>query len=134
MTPVPRMQLVYFPLNLVAGAETPFPMVENLIGDVDILGIVAYNNDQLSLTPDLANVVPVGDAVKLTVTLNKGSDQIYKDVPYTDIIRAENAGIWYETEPFPIDLTKCRVKANAAIAGGPFNVAFLFIYRVREPR
>jgi len=124
------MQLVFFPFGLTAGAETAFPMVENLIGDVEILGVMAYNNDQLSQTPDGANVVPVADAPKITVTLNKGSDQVYKDVPYTDLIRAENAGIWYETEPFPIDLTKCRVKVNAAIGAGPFNVAFLFVYRV----
>jgi hypothetical protein len=129
------MQLVYFALNIGAGAETPFPDVSNLIGpDAEILGFVAYNSDQLGNTPDGAAVVSVADSLKLTVTLNKGSDQLYQFMPYTDLIRAQNAGIWYETLPFPIDLTKCIVKNNGAALAQQCNAAVNFVYRLTQTR
>jgi len=75
-------------------------------------------------------VVTVADSAKLTCTFNRGSDQMFQAMPYKDLIRALNGGLWYETAPFPIDLTKCVVKANAAISAS--NAAFLFIYRTRS--
>lgn len=132
MLAIPRMQLVYFPLNIGVGAETPFPDVQNLVGEgVEVLGFCAYNSDNFANTPDGQPVVAVADSLKLTVTFNKGSDQMYQYIPYTDLIRALNGGIWYETVPFPIDLTKCTVKNNGA-ALTQSNAAFVFMYRFRS--
>ena len=132
MLAIPRMQLVYFPLNIGVGAETLFPDVQNLVGEgVEVLGFVAYNSDNLGTTPDGAAVVSVADSKKLTVTLNKGSDQMFQSIPYTDLIRALNGGIWYETVPFPIDLTKCVVKNNG-VAITQSNAAIMFVYRFRN--
>jgi len=135
MTPVQRAQLVYFPIGAVANDETPFPPIENLIGDVEITGLVAYSfGAQLNATPDGAAVVAAADALALTVRLYMvGSDCVFQDVPYSDFIRQLNAGIGYEFVPFRIDLTKCSVRTNAAIAG-PVNAAFLFHYRLLAPR
>jgi len=133
MQPIPRAQLVYFPLTVTADAETPFPPAENLIGDVEIIGLGAYSVAQLAATPDGATVVSAADALKLTVTLFSGSDGKFIDIPYSDLIRAINAGLWYEFVPFVCDITKCRVKTNVA-ATGPVNVAFLFYYRLVSSR
>lgn len=132
MLAIPRAQLVFFPLNTSAGAETPFPDVPNLSGEnVEILGILTYSASQLQATPDGVSVVSAGDAPRLTCTFNKGADQMFQNIPYTDLIRSLNGGLWYETAPFPIDLTKCRIKVNGgAIATS--NAAVMFIYRLRS--
>lgn len=130
MRAIPRMQAVYFTLNAGAGSTTLFPDVTNLIGpDVEILGVMAYNSDQLGNAPDGVPVVSVADSQKLTVTLNRGSDQMFQDIPYTDLIRALNGGIWQETEPFPIDLTKCTVRNTGAITAS--DAYFVFVYRTK---
>lgn len=131
MRAIPRMQAVYFALNVNAGNTTLFPDVTNLIGpDVEVLGIMAYNSDQLGNAPDGVAVVSVADSQQLTVTFNRGSDQMFQDIPYTDLIRARNGGIWMETEPFPIDLTKCAVKVNGAAISAS-DAYFVFVYRIR---
>lgn len=127
----PRMQLVYFALPASGTAQTPFPTVKNLLGpDVEILGVTAYNASQLSNAPDGSTVVSAADSIKLTVVLQKGSDQVIQQVPYSDLIRAWNAGMWWALRPMPLDLTKSYVKNNAAITAS--TAALMFIYRLRS--
>jgi len=122
------MQTVYFPLVVTADGSTPFPPVQNLIGDAEILGLVAYDASIAAFTPAGAAVVSAADALALTVTVNSGSDQLIQQVPYMDLARSANGGLWYETVPFVIDLTKCFIRTNAAITAGS-NAAVTFIYR-----
>lgn len=133
MVLVPRMQLVTFALPAAAGAQTLFPTVKNLLGsDVEILGVVAYSAAQLSNGPDQQAVVSAADSIKLTVTLQKGSDQIIQAVPYSDLIRSVNAGLWWALRPINLDLTKSYVKNNVAITAS--SAAFVFIYRLKSER
>lgn len=133
MLAIPRMQLVFFPLTVAADGVTKFPPVQNLIGDAEILGFVAYNAAILAFTPDGAAVVSAADSVRLSVTFQRGTDQMFQNIPYLDLARANNAGIFYECDPFPIDLTKCEIRTNAAITAGS-QAAIAFIYRPIEPR
>lgn len=133
MRAVPRMQLVFFPLVAVADGETKFPPIQNLIGDAEVLGFTTYDGTILSTAPDGGTVVSNVDSPKLTVTFQRGTDQLFQNVPYLDLARSYNAGIFYEVDPFPIDLTKCSIRTNAAITPGSM-AAVCFIYRPIEPR
>lgn len=130
---IPRMQLVCFNLNLTG--ETKFPDVKNIMPpNIDVLGIVAYSVAQLSnAAPSGQAVVSAADSLKLTVTLQQGSDQRFQDVPYFDLIRANNAGIYYALSPVGIDWQKSFVKNNGSALTAS-SAAFNVFYRYRDGR
>lgn len=126
---IPYAQLVYFPVNTGAGNETPFPMVDELADDdVRVVGVITFDRSTLVALPDNSGVVTPGDASNITVTINQGNDQRLLDVPYRDLGLDQNGGVWYEWEPFRIDLTKCSVKTCLNFPQGPGSAAFVFIY------
>jgi len=124
------MQLVYFPINVGIGV-TPFPLVPNLAAPgVKVVGLCAYVNEDLSVLPDSGQPIGFGDgAERVLVTLCSGSNERFDGIPYTDLVREINEGVWMEFEPFEIDLAKCEVRTTAAIVDGSTHVAFVFIYQ-----
>lgn len=124
------MQLVHFPINQGAGNDTPFPMVDELADpDVRIIGIIAHDNNSLIALPDGFSCITPADAALLTVNINQGNDQRALDIPYRDLVRDANGGIWHQFVPFKIDLTKCSVRTNSLFGGpGSISVAFVFVY------
>lgn len=126
MRTIYRMKLVYFPMNIAPGSTTPFPFVPELQQDgVKVVGCFAYDNDTgLQDTPDGIQVMNVSN---LCVTLCEGLTERHKDIPYRDLVRERNGGIWYEFEPFAIDLNRSFIQAtqyNAIHA----TVVFVFVY------
>ncbi len=125
------MQLVTMSLNTTG--FTQFPNVSNLTGtDVEILGFSAYCADQLATAPSGQAVVSSADILNLVCTFQKGSQQLYQNVPYSDLVRARNSGIWVLCQPFTMDLTKSGVATTAAVTAS--SAAITFLYRTKGKR
>lgn len=130
MQPINRALLVYFPINTGAGSTTPFPDVPELNGaDVLITGFEVFTDAQLSATPDQVATLAAADAPDVVVTLNDGSNERFKQMPYTTLVAALNAGMWKDCQPFRLDFQKSVLFNTAAV--GASNAAILFYY-VRE--
>jgi len=129
MRTVAHAQTVYFKLLPTAGSVTPFPLVPILADPrARVVGFIAHQNEEVGIAPDLSPIITPADSWNVTFTLNDGSDARFQDIPYFDANTLFGfTGIWYETEPFPIDLTKCLVRTNGNIAPGS-AAAFTFLY------
>lgn len=110
MFPIIRSKLVSvtLPVGISRGASIEFTDQPELNGTF-ITGIESITVDQLSVSPSRNPVVSLVEASDLVVTLNDGSDKRHDQVPYLSLNTAQNAGIWHEFKPFPVDWQKSAV-------------------------
>ena len=133
MQPLVRCELVI--INVPAGAggagsSLPFPDVPTLNG-VKVTGIRFFSATQMPFTPDRVPTLPLADAINTTLTINEGSDQRIKQIPLTDLITQQVAGVWTEFDPFQPDWQKSFIQFNAAVTAGT-QAPFLFHYVRQE--
>lgn len=81
--------------------------------NIILYGIEAYSADQLVSTQDGSDVLAIADTLGVTVTLkdNNNNEFVYQ-MPYYNLIRAENGGFVILLEPKIINLTDCYVQIN----------------------
>lgn len=81
--------------------------------NIVLYGIEAYSADQLVSTQDGSDVLALADTLGVTVILkdNNNNEFIYQ-MPYYNLIRAENGGFVILLEPKIINLTDCYVQIN----------------------
>lgn len=95
-----------------------------------IQGIGAYSADQLGISPNLANVVPAAAAMNLIVTFAVGETEELYQIPYFDLISANNGGLIREFKDKRITLTKSYVTVlDATGLSAGQSAVFNFIYR-----
>lgn len=129
---VPRMQGVSFPLAVGTGNATKFPPTDNLNGEnVKIIGFTAFSAAQFLTTLGGGTVISAADALEVVVNFNNGSDILFMEIPYTDLIRQLNSGMYVAVEPFRMAMEKSTVvvtKAAGITAGS--NAAFNMFYQL----
>lgn len=81
--------------------------------NIILYGIEAYSANQLVSTQDGSDVLAIADTLGVTVTLkdNNNNEFVYQ-MPYYNLIRAENGGFVILLEPKIINLTDCYVQIN----------------------
>lgn len=97
--------------------------------NIILYGIEAYSADQLSNTSDGSDILSAADSLGVTVTLkdNQNNEFIYQ-MPYYNLIRANNGGFVILLEPKIINLTDCYVQINNALGINAGDTAVFNFY------
>lgn len=97
--------------------------------NIILYGIEAYSSSQLTNTSDGSDILSAADTLGVTVTLkdNQNNEFIYQ-MPYYNLIRANNGGFVILLEPKIINLTDCYVQINNALAIASGDVAIFNFY------
>jgi hypothetical protein len=127
--PVYRSRLieVQLPTGLTAGSEISFPDQPDLRNAV-VTGIEAFNENGLSFAPSGVAAVTVADTVRLTVSLSQASDEKVRDVPFSSLIRQNNAGLFREYRNLNPTWQQCTVRVVQALSAAAATSAVFLVH------
>lgn len=130
MLPIYRSILVQVQCNATQGGEVEFPDVSELRQGVEVMGIEAYNNVDLTTAPNGRAVITPADALLCTVVLTDASEQMIRNIPHSTLIPRLQGGIWKEFVPFLVNFQRSRlVFSTPAALGNVFTAPFTVYYR-----
>lgn len=113
---MPRTQLVVTVIpngGGNVGGKLTIPAQPDLDGCL-IVGFEMFTDAQMIATPDRVPVLPSGEALNVTLTLNESADQRFRRMPMTTLIAELQAGIFRQCEPFQVDWNKSIFEFGAA--------------------
>ena len=117
MQPMTRWQLVYQAIPAGGGGAGATLALQNQ-PDLDgclIVGFETFTAAQAVADPDRIAGLIAAEAVNVMLTLNEGSEQRFKNMPYTSLVASLNAGVYRECDPFQIAWNASQWRFNAVV-------------------
>lgn len=108
-----------------AGVQINFLDVPQLTGKF-IQGIAAYNSDQSTKTPNNLSVISSNAQQDFLMTFVEKNTEKYQDLPYYDLVPANNAGFIRLFKDFQLNINKSYCLIGGATAA--INEALLFTF------
>ena len=127
--PVFRSRLieVQLPAGLSQGSEVSFPDQPDLRNAI-VMGVETFTDSDISFGPSGVAALTSADSLILVVTLAEASDEKVRNVPYTSLIRTNNAGLFREYRSLRPTWEQCKVRAVAPLAAVTTTVALVLVH------
>ena len=117
------------------GTRTNFLDVPQL-RDKYIYGIECITSSQMTVSPTSKTIASKANILPTTLTIVQAASEIFYQIPNSQLITQDNAGIIKEFRPILIDLQKSYVQVfNAGIAANEsicFNLFYLYSNQLKE--